>query len=150
MELVFKTLHIARISTAIHVLSGEDLRNKYLKDLLRGTLNFFEREISHAKSILWELEVCAKIRKAIPDTQLAEPDVVVSLKGQKIAIPCKKIFSEKGVSKVLSNAVSQFENLFDFGIVAINIDDLIPADVLLKASTFEGNYSLPHQFSLKN
>jgi hypothetical protein len=137
MPLLFKSLHVERISNAIQVLSSEYLREKYLKDLLRGTLNFFEREPSHAKSILWELEVCTKIRKAIPDTQLAEPDVVVSLQGQEIAIPCKKIFSEKGVPKVLSNAVSQFENLFDFGIVAINIDDLIPADVLLKARTFE-------------
>jgi len=137
MALLFETLHIERISSAMQILSSEDLREKYLKDLLQGTLNFFERELSHAKSILWELEVCTKIRRAIPDTQLAEPDVVVSLQGQKIAIPCKKIFSEKGVPKVLSNAVSQFENLFDFGIVAINIDDLIPADVLLKARTFE-------------
>lgn len=137
MALLFKSLHIERISSAMQALNSEDLGKKYLKDLLRGTLNFFERKPSHAKSILWELEVCTKIRKTIPDTHLAEPDVVVSLQGQKIAIPCKKIFSEKGVPKVLSNAVSQFENLFDFGIVAINIDDLIPADVLLKARTFE-------------
>ncbi|GAB4508194.1 MAG: hypothetical protein Tsb0026_06430 [Sulfuricaulis sp.] len=137
IPLLFKSLHVERISNAIEILNGEDLRKKYLKDLLRGTLNFFERGPSHAKSILWELEVCTKIRKAIPNTQLAEPDVVVTLQEQKIAIPCKKIFSEKGVPKVLSNAVSQFENLFDFGIVAINIDDLIPADVLLKARTFE-------------
>ncbi|MHB8882518.1 MAG: hypothetical protein ACYC69_13540 [Thermodesulfovibrionales bacterium] len=135
--LLFKSLHVERISSAVEVLSREDLRNKYLKDLLRGTLNFFERQPSHAKSILWELEVCAKIRETIPETQLTEPDVVVSLQGQKIAIPCKKIFSEKGVPKVLSNAVFQFEKMFDFGIVAINIDDLIPADVLLKAKTFE-------------
>lgn len=137
MSLLLKSLHVERISNAIQVLSNDDLKEKYLRDLLQGTLNFFEREPSHAKSILWELEVCAKIRKSIPDTHLTEPDVVVSLQGKKIAIPCKKIFSERGVSKVLSNAVSQFENLFDFGIVAINIDDLIPADVLLKARTFE-------------
>lgn len=135
--LLFKSLHVERISSAMQVLSSEDSRKKYLKDLLQGTLNFFEREISHAKSILWELEVCAKIRKSIPDTQLAEPDVVVNIQGQTIAIPCKKIFSEKGVPKVLSNAVSQFEKHFDFGIVAINIDDLIPAGVLLTAKTFE-------------
>ncbi len=135
--LLFKSLHVERISNAMQVLSSEVSRKKYLKDLLRGTLNFFERELSHAKSILWELEVCTKIRKSIPDTQLAEPDVVVSIQGQKIAIPCKKIFSEKGVPKVLSNAVSQFEKFFDFGIVAINIDDLIPANVLLEARTFE-------------
>ena len=136
MTLLFKSLHIERISSAMQVLNSEDSKKKYLKSLLRGTLNFFERKPSHAKSILWELEVCAKIRKSIPDTQLVEPDVVVNIEGQKIAIPCKKIFSEKGVSKVLSNAVSQFENSFEFGMVALNIDDLIPADLLLQAKTF--------------
>ena len=146
--LLFNSLHIDRISSAIQILSGEDLKNKYLKDLLRGTLNFFERKPSHAKSILWELEVCAKIRKAIPDTQLAEPDVVVNLQKKKIAIPCKKIFSENGVSKVLSNAVSQFENVFDFGIVALNIDDLIPADQLLTARTFKELGDKMHSFNM--
>jgi hypothetical protein len=148
MALLFKSLHVERISSAMQVLSSEDLKEKYLRDLLRGTLNFFEHEPSHAKSILWELEVCAKIRKSIPDTQLAEPDVVVNLQGQKIAIPCKKIFSEKGVSKVLSNAVSQFKNAFDFGIVALNIDDLIPAGRTLKARTFEELGDILHSMNM--
>ena len=137
MALLFQFLHIERISRAIQILSGEELKEKYLKALLHGSLNFFDREISHAKSILFELEVCAKLRKTVPDTQLAEPDVVVNLQGHKIAIPCKKIFSEKGVSKILSNAVAQFEKSFDFGIVAVNIDDLIPAEVTLQARTFK-------------
>ena len=62
---------------------------------------------------------------------------MVNIDRFSIAIPCKKIFSEKGVPKVLSNAVSQIENEHEFGIVAMNIDDLAPKSVLLKASTFQ-------------
>lgn len=137
MNKLFSILHIERIYCGIQLLTTEKNKEKYLKDLLNGTLNFFGREISHAKSILWELEAFAKIKKVIPDTYLDEPDIVVEIDQFRIAVPCKKIFSEKGVSKVLSNAVSQIENQHEFGIVAINIDDLIPESVLLKARTFQ-------------
>lgn len=137
MNKLFSTLHVERIYSGIKLLETEKNKEKYLKDLLNGTLNFFERDISHAKSIFWELEAFTKIKKAIHETYLYEPDIVVDINQFCIAVPCKKIFSEKGVPKVLSNAVSQIENKYEFGIVAINIDDLIPECVLLKARTFQ-------------
>lgn len=137
MKKLFSALHVERIYSGIQLLETENNKEKYLKDLLDGTLNFFERDVSHAKSIFWELEAFTKIKKAIPDTYLDEPDIVIDIDQFRIAIPCKKIFSEKGVPKVLSNAVYQIENEHEFGIVAINIDDLIPESVLLKARTFK-------------
>ena len=137
MNKFFSAIHIERIHSAIKLLESEENKEKYLKDLLNGSLNFFDRKISHAKSILWELEAFTKIKKVIPGTILDEPDVVVNINQLSIALPCKKTFSEKGVSKVLSNAVSQIEKRHEFGIVAINIDDLIPESVLLKAKTFQ-------------
>lgn len=137
MRKFFNLLHIDRIYSGIQILSSENNKEKYLKDLLNGTLNFFHRKNSHAKSIFWELEASTKLKKVIPETHLNEPDIVVNIDNYNIAIPCKKIFSEKGVPKVLSNAVSQIENEYEFGIVAINIDDLIPEGVLLEARTFQ-------------
>ncbi|CEP34098.1 MULTISPECIES: hypothetical protein [unclassified Halomonas] len=137
MNKFFCTLHVERIYSAVRLLESENNKDKYLRDLLNGSLNFFDRSISHAKSILWELEAFAKIKKVIPDTALDEPDVVVKLNQLNIGLSCKKIFSEKGVPKVLSNAVSQIEKRHEFGIVAMNIDDMIPDSVLLKASTFD-------------
>jgi len=134
---LFSALHVERIYSGIDLLEREKNKEKYLRDLLNGTLNFFERDASHAKNILWELEAFTKIKKVLPNTYLEEPDIVVNLDRFSIAVPCKKIYSEKGVSKVLSNAVSQIENDHEFGIVAMNIDDLIPVSVLLKASTFQ-------------
>ncbi|MEX2123942.1 MAG: hypothetical protein WD795_08615 [Woeseia sp.] len=137
MNKFFSTLHIERIYSAIKLLESEKNKDKYLKDLLNGSLDFFNRNISHAKSILWELEAFTKIKKVIPGTVLDEPDVVVNINQLSIALPCKKIFSENGVPKVLSNSVSQIEKRHDFGIVAMNIDNLIPEGVLLKAKKFQ-------------
>jgi hypothetical protein len=137
MSKLFSTLHVERIYSGIQLLESEERKEKYLLDLLKGTLNFFERKESHAKSILWELEAFSKIKNAIPSTYLEEPDIVVNIDQLSIAIPCKKTFSESGVPKVLSKAVSQIENNHEFGIVAMNIDDLVPEDVLLKARTFQ-------------
>lgn len=136
MRFLFKSLHLERIESALSLLKNEKQKSKYLKDVLNGRLDFFIHEPSHAKSILWELEVWKKIKKAIPESYLEEPDVVLNIGGMKISVPCKKITSENGVSKVLSNAVSQIERSFEFGIVAMNIDDLVPEETVLNARTF--------------
>jgi hypothetical protein len=125
MNKLFSTLHVGRIYSGIEFLPNEVNKEKYLRDLLNGSLNFFERKISHAKNIFWELEAFTKIKKAIDKTYLEEPDIVVNINQLSIAIPCKKTYSENGVPKVLSNAVAQIEKKHEFGIVAINIDDLL-------------------------
>jgi hypothetical protein len=137
MDKLFSAIHIQRIHNGIRLLEFEESKAKYLKDLLNGSLDFFDRGISHAKSILWELEAYTKIKKVIPESALDEPDVVININQLNIALPCKKIFSKKGVSKVLSNAVSQIEKRHEFGIVALNIDNLMPEKCLLVAKTFQ-------------
>lgn len=91
----FSALHVERIYSGIELLKTEKNKEKYLKDLLNGTLNFFERRNSHAKSILWELEAFNKIKHAIPETYLDEPDIVVDIDQFRIAVPCKKYFQKK-------------------------------------------------------
>ena len=41
------------------------------------------------------------------------------------------------VEKVLSQAVEQIEPSFDFGIVAVNLDDLIPSNQILRTPTLD-------------
>lgn len=149
MKLLFKSLHIERIDSALSLLSEECDRKKYLKAILKGNLDFFIHERSHAKDILWELEAWKNIKRVIPNTQLDEPDVVVNLSGIKISIPCKKIYSEKGVSKVLSNAVSQIERSFEFGMVAMNIDDLMPEEKVLIARIFDEAANKLHSINME-
>ncbi|MGH9958893.1 MAG: hypothetical protein ACREBC_17495 [Pyrinomonadaceae bacterium] len=73
--------------------------------------------------------------KKITSVQLFEPpDIIIDFDGSRLGISCKKLYSEKNVEKVLSGAVEQIEDQFDFGIVAINLDDLIPADQVLRVA----------------
>ncbi len=134
--MLFAAMHLDRIAEALLPLKGEPEHAQYLKDILSGTLDFFERKKSHAKNIFWELEVWSNLRKKTKQVFLKEPpDVVVNFDDTRIGIACKKIYSERHVQNVLSQAVSQIEKEFDFGIAAINIDDLLPSLATLKLNS---------------
>jgi hypothetical protein len=131
--MVFLSMHLDRIADTLLLLHKEQAKDRYLKELLSGSIDFFERETSHAKDIFWELEAWAKIRKRLDSVYLQEPpDIVVDYYDSHVGISCKKLYSENHVQNVLSQAVNQIEKAFEFGIVAINLDDLLPKDVVLK------------------
>lgn len=136
-QLLFQTAHFERIADAVLPLGAVPNRATFLKKLTSGSLNFFERTPSHAKDILWELELWSVLLARGFHATLAEPDIVVEFGNARIAIPCKKIYSPNGTSKVLSNAVKQIERDFDFGIVAINIDDITPENAILQVPTYK-------------
>jgi hypothetical protein len=65
------------------------------------------------------------------------PDIEASFRGTKIGIACKKVYSEKNFEKVLSEGVAQIETKYEYGIVAVNIDELTPPETILIAETQE-------------
>lgn len=131
---VFYALHLDRIAGAILSLRDVPGKEKYLNDLTSGELDFFKRESSYAKNIFWELELWSTLRRSCSSAFLQDPpDIVLDLRGGRLGISCKKLYSENNVEKVLSEAVSQVEDDFDVGVVAINLDDLTPPDTVLHA-----------------
>jgi len=135
-SVIFDALHIYRIHTALVNLEGFENKNRYLIDLLKGTLDFMDVEQSHAKNILFELEVAGTLRKKFKHTFLNEPDIVVSFDDGNVAVACKKVVSKQNLQKQLSKAVKQIKNNeFLFGIVAINIDNALPRKTILNAKT---------------
>jgi hypothetical protein len=133
MRRLFETLHLDRIATAVLLLKDIEGKEKYLTAFASGNLDFFKRERSFTKDLLWEVEVWAQLYRKIPSVHLEEPpDIVIHFEDAKIGIACKKLYSEKHVQNVLSEAVHQIADAFEFGIVALNIDDLCPPDKLVK------------------
>jgi hypothetical protein len=133
---ISRAAHLARVSDAISVLRGEEKLKFYLRKLIDGSLNLLERDRSEAKNFLWELELLYVLRAHGVTAKLMEPpDIVATFERSQIGIACKKVYSEKNVEKVLSQGVAQIEEQYEFGIVAVNIDDLVPADSLLVADT---------------
>jgi hypothetical protein len=137
MTLQFRVFHLSRIADALLNLKEIPERAKYLKDLTSGNLDLFQRKKSRAKDILWELELWTVFRASGLTSILDEPEIVVNYGESRLAVACKKLYSTKNVEKVLSEAVAQIEPNFEFGIVALNIDDLVPANQLLQTPTHE-------------
>lgn len=134
--LLFRAGHLDRIASAILPLKAVPERAQYLNIFAAGNLDLFKRQKSKAKDTLWELELWAILNRLSFTANLTEPpDIVVNFEDAKIGIACKKFYSERHVQNVLSEAVAQIEATFDFGIVAVNLDDLVPADQVLRMPT---------------
>jgi hypothetical protein len=132
---LFRALHFLRVADAVLPLADEDLeqRRRYLEALTSGTFDFFNNDPSPPKDRFWELELWAALRRRWPSTSLQDPpDIVLRLPGGNLAIACKKIYSEANIEKNLSEAVAQVEGDYDVGIVAMNVDGLVPAGTFLR------------------
>ena len=138
MSLLFRSGLFDRIANPLLLLRDVPDRVRFLSVLASGELNLLDRKKSHTKNILWELELWEILKGRSCNASLVEPpDIVVRFDESTIGIACKKLYSQKHVQNVLSEAVAQIEASFDFGIIAINIDDLIPPDKILRTPTRE-------------
>jgi hypothetical protein len=130
---VFYSLHLNRLADAILPLRDVPGKERYLNALTSGDLDCFSHQGSYAKNIFWELELWTILRRGCPSASLQDPpDIVLSLAGGTLGVACKKIYSEKNVEKVLSEAVRQVEGDFSVGVVALSLDELIPPETVLR------------------
>jgi hypothetical protein len=134
-QLLFRVSFLDRIADAVLPLATVPDRAKYLTVLTSGSLDLLQRDLSITKNILWELELWARLCGRGLSATLHEPDLVVHFEDATVGIACKKLYSDNNVAKVLSEAVGQIEATHDFGILAVNLDDLVPAGQILKATT---------------
>lgn len=150
VDRLLAALVIGRISSALLSLHDNAEAEFYLKKMQSGDLELLSRKISTAKDFLWELELCAKLQDLGFTSALKDPpDILVEFEGSVIAIPCKKVYSNKNTERVLSNAVRQVEASYDYGIAAINLDDLIPDKVILKMESHSDAADFLNDFNQK-
>ncbi len=130
----FFSMHFFRIVTSLLSVSDVSGIDRYCVLLGTGSLDLLARTQSQAKDIYWELELFALLRNRGLAVQLEDPpDIVWQWNGLRVGIACKKLYSEKNVSKVLSQAVRQVERHSDFGIAAFNLDDLLPENKVFRS-----------------
>lgn len=135
-QILWDSAHLTRVADAALPLRGTPQEWAYLQKLTNGSLSLLKREASEAKNFLWELELLHVLRAHGVQARLQEPpDIVATFDAIEIGIACKKLYSTNNVEKVLSNGVGQIEGAYQFGIVAINLDDLAPEDSLYVANT---------------
>jgi len=133
---IFEVLAFDRLAESIVTLDEAPNRAEYLRKMTSGELDPFIRKKSHAKDIFWEIELWSILRRNHAAAALEDPpDILVPLDHGTLGISCKKIYSERNVEKVISNAVHQVEGSFDAGVIALNIDELVPKDSVLKVNS---------------
>jgi hypothetical protein len=136
--LLFHATNLDRIAEAVFRLRSVTDRAKYLRSLTSGSLDSLDRQTSTAKNFLWELELWSRLLSQGLDAALRDPpDIVVCFEGLEVGLACKKFYSQKHVQNVLSQAVAQIESRFELGIVAVNLDDLLPKNRILRTATHQ-------------
>ena len=125
-ELLFRGIQMDRIATSVLAAKGARKIVDHLRHLASGSVDILERRRSKAKNTLWELELHALLHTRSVVADLDEPDIVAQMNNLRIGIACKKIYSHKNVEKALSVGVEQIERVSEYGLLAINIDDLWP------------------------
>ncbi len=133
---IFCALQLQRVIESVETIETEPNIKLFLKLLLDGSLDLLVRKRSRAKDTLWELEFLRVLHNNGITATIGEPDIVTT-GATPLGIACKKLYSEGGVSKVLSEAVFQIGTTGLPGIVALNIDDLLPENSILQTKTID-------------
>lgn len=122
-----------RVAEAVIAASGEPSALESLRRISGNPMDLMGRALSQGKDHLWELELWTMLRQRGVSAQLRDPpDIVAEVKDFTVPIACKKVYSEKGVEAQIRKGVKQIEAHGAGGVVALNIDDLLPADSILK------------------
>ena len=128
--------HASRIAEAILAVQEDAEAINCLKRMAGSDMNLSRRPQSQGKDALWELELLAFLRRHEVSADLVDPpDIIAHFAFGDYAIACKKIYSEKGVAAQIRKGCHQIRNTNLKGVVAINIDDLVPGEVILRSLT---------------
>lgn len=128
-DLLIEAINLHRIASVLLPIDGNSKADLFLTKLLEGDLAITKRPPSVGKNFLWELELWDRMRKMGLHAEFNEPDISWDDNGEILGVACKRLYSEKHLQNVLSEAVSQIKATTHYGVAAFNLDDLVvPAD----------------------
>jgi len=148
--LLWDALSLIRISEPLLALDENPRASELLKKLADGEIGMLKHERTLARDIFWEVEIWNYLKRAGLSADLNDPpDVIWNAAGQRTGIACKRIYSEKHIQNVLSQAVRQIESTTGFGVAAFQLEDsrtpegsILETESLAKASTILQNANL--------
>jgi hypothetical protein len=124
---------IARIVTDLIDAPGVE---EALQRIAGSDINLSHRLKSQGKDALWELSLLTTLlRKQISAELVDPPDIVVELQMGSYAIACKKIYELKSLFSRLRDGAKQISKSGSPGVIALNIDDLLPGDHILTSQS---------------
>lgn len=125
--------HANRIVDAIRTAQVDPGALECVRRMCAGAMDLSGREPSRGKDALWELDIASFLKRRDIPTEHHEPDLTADFGFGPYPIACKKIYSEKGLEGQVRKGARQLERYGSPGMIAVNLDDLVPDDHLLRS-----------------
>jgi hypothetical protein len=134
-RVVWETAFVNRLADAVINLPDEPGIQEALKRMAGSVMQPDDRSTSQGKDALWELVLLSDLKNNGLAVTAAEPDILVDFGMGNYPIACKKIWSESGVAKRVSHAAKQLAPFNNGGVIALNLDDLVPVGKVVSVPT---------------
>ncbi|TVL97097.1 MAG: hypothetical protein CV087_22860 [Candidatus Brocadia sp. WS118] len=136
-NVLWEALALNRVANALLALDGHSRAHELLKKLSDGRISMLKHVRSFARDTFWEVEVWNYIKRAGLNADLIDPpDIIWTADARETGIACKRVYSEKNIEKILSEAIKQIEATPGFGIAAFQLEDVrIPEGKFLSKIT---------------
>lgn len=136
MRRLVNAAHTNRIADAMQEARSDLGALECIKRMAGNSMDLSRREPSQGKDALWELDLASFLkRRGIEVSHVDPPDLLAEFSFGAYPVACKKIYSERGVEGQVRKGAKQLKRHGSSGLVAINIDDLVPDDALLRSAS---------------
>ena len=127
--------HANRITEAILATPDDSGAIECIKRMTKSGMDLSLREVSQGKDALWEIDLAASMKRKGIAVSHVEPDLVANFGFGPCPIACKKVYSETNFEVQMRKGAQQVAKAGGAGLVAVNLDDLVPEDALLQSAT---------------
>lgn len=149
IEVLRDAAHVNRLALAVLALRDDPAIKEPLHRMASNVMMPDTRQQSRGKDALWEIVLLAHLRDIGVEARFEDPpDIVVMLDGVDYPIACKKVWTERGVKEHIRKASKQLRRFGNGGVIALNLDDLVPPGKLLRHDDRESAGSFLDQFNL--
>lgn len=140
---LFAALHANRICSAVLGVGSDAGAQEALKRVATKDMNLPLHDQSQGKDAFFEIELADYLLRHGVQATLAEPDILLKLDSLDFPIACKKINSLANLGGQLKKGVHQLRPFGGVGLIALNVDFLVPESrILVKDTASEANAAL--------
>lgn len=140
---LFSALQINRICSAVLGLSEDAGAQEALKRVASNDMNLPLHNQSQGKDAFFEIELADYLLRHGMKAVMSEPDILLKLDTGEYPVACKKINSITNLEGQLRKGVRQLRPFGGAGLIALNVDVLVPENnILVKNTAAEANAEL--------